>query len=127
MSVSNVIKAHEKIDKCCLSCSRRAYNSDKLTLIGIEVQIFDNRIALDITEADILDSYIAFDMGKLFGIPGIKRLRQLVKQQEYTFCRRQGRLEFADNIGIFIDWSLKFSGVQHEGGNISNRHTSGKI
>ncbi len=74
-----------------------------------------------VAEADVLHFDLAVVHLQFLRVRGVGRFRLLVQQREDPFGRREGRLEFADDVGQLVDRAGELAGVENERGEVPQR------
>ena len=122
-----VIEAHEQVDQRGLARAGGADDGDHAARSGGQVHVPQNEPVRVVAEVQVLDVHLALPHVQRLCFRQVGGLLRLVHQLEDPLRRGQRRLQLAENIGRFIDGAGKFSGIQHEGGNIAQRDPAGQV
>ena len=73
-----------------------------------------HRLPREIAEADMVHLHLPRHPGKHLGAGGVGGLLRLIQQREDPLRRRQGRIEFVEDIGHLVDGAAEFPRVEDE-------------
>ena len=117
-----VVKAHQQVDDRGLARAGGADNGRDRAGRGAERQVVQDDLAGFIAEGNVLHAHVALRLGQGNAVRRVLGLAGLVDQAEHALARRQCRLKLGDDVGHLVDGAGELARVQHEGGNLPQRH-----
>ena len=112
----NVIEAVQKIRDRCLAGTGGTYKSDLLTGQGFDVDILQDGLLRYISEGDMLQFYMAFDLIHGLGRIDFQLFRFLIHHIEYTLGTGQRGEDRGDLVGQVHDRERELVGIVDENG-----------
>ena len=122
LAVVDIIEAHQQVDQRGFARARGAHDGNQVAAAGVQVQVLKDQPPRLVAKAHVLHFHIAAHIGKRYRVRRVRAFQRRVQQGEHAIRRGQGGLQFAEDVGDFIDGPGELAAIHNKGRNTADGH-----
>ncbi len=119
-SAFDVVKAHQEIYERRLSATRGSHYGDSLTVLDVEIEVFDKRF-IAVRKVYAVDFYVAARVERK---RSVVRFVFFIEEGKYARRRRRSRLKLGYDARYFVERLCILVGVGQKAGKLADAHTA---